>query len=248
MPNKKDDNTKPVYQQILERIEKGKASFNSSDNISEFIENDELPLLVGEVAEAYKEFLKRLIIDVENDANSKGTAKRVAKMYITELMKGRFFPLDEMTSFPNIEDYIDEDGDVCERQIYEGMVLTRVPIQSMCSHHHLLVHGEAFIGVLPESTVLGLSKFARIADWVARRGILQEMVTRDIAELISEISECDHIAVYVEAHHGCCECRGIKIANSKTSTACLLGTFYTDQKAREEFYAQINLSKMGDRR
>ncbi len=180
------------------------------------------------------------IIDVDTDPNSIDTPKRLAKMYVNEIMSGRYNSSPSVTAFPNTI----KDGDE-EEVYYDGMLITRCPITSVCSHHHQPIKGEVFIGILPEKKVLGLSKYSRIVDWVGRRGILQEAATIEICNEIMKVAQCEDVAVYMEATHGCCENRGIKLANSLTQTARLEGCFKDSESVRSEFYSQIQLSKMG---
>ena len=168
------------------------------------------------------------MIDRHNDPNSKGTAKRLAKMYYNEIMGGRYDERPPVTAFPN-----DNDADR-----YTGMIVTRAEIKSMCSHHHQPVKGVAYIGLIPGVKVIGLSKYARIAQWCARRGTLQEELCRQIAEEIQTATGAEDVAVYIQATHGCMENRGVEAHSSLTQTAVLRGQFYNDS-IKKEFYDNI---------
>lgn len=224
----------PVSQKITKRLKDANARFHANDNISKYLDDGDRRLLIDEVATKFQEVLKSLVIDVETDPNSKGTAKRLAKMYINEIMSGRYHDAPEVASFPN-------DGSHGTKP-YAGMLVVRAELKSMCSHHHQPVTGTAYIGVIPSSHVIGLSKYIRIAQHCARRGTLQEELCGDIAEAIMKATRSDNVAVYIEAKHGCCENRGVMSSNSTTQTTVVNGLFYT-QSAREEFFNNIKMQK-----
>lgn len=206
--------------------------FWAGDNISEYITPGERHRLIDEATEAFELVLDRLLIDRENDPNSKGTARRLAKMYFNEIMSGRYDPSPDCTSFPNDSD---------ER--YEGMLVVRSEIRSMCSHHHQPVSGVAYIGIIAANKLIGLSKYSRIAQWCARRGTLQEELANDIAKEISKATGAKDMGVYIQAQHGCCENRGIMAHSSLTQTTVLMGGFRTDPSVKKEFFDNIKLQQ-----
>lgn len=214
---------------IRERIKKANKRFYASDNISEFISEKEKDSLVEELTEKFEGVLDTLVIDRVNDPNSKGTAKRLAKMYINELMAGRYDPMPDVTSFPN-------EG----HERFEGMLVVRAEITSMCSHHHQPVKGVAIIGIIPTGYVIGLSKYARIAQWCARRGTLQEELANQIAKEIMKHTDTENVAVYIEATHGCMENRGVQAHSSLTQTAVVHGLFHNDA-VKSEFFNHVKL-------
>ena len=222
---------KPVSQVIKERIVSANARFHASDNISSFIEQDELPLLVQELQEKFHDVLGSLVIDTTTDPNSKDTAKRLAKMYVYELMSGRYTPKPDATSFPN-------DGP----DRFEGMLVVRAEITSMCSHHHQPVKGVAYIGLIPTGRVIGLSKYVRIAQWCARRGQLQEDLVNQIAKEIMKATDTENVAVYIQATHGCMEHRGVEVHSSLTQTAVVHGLFHNDS-VKAEFYNNVKMQR-----
>lgn len=205
--------------------------FWAGDNISEYVNEKILSELVDEATVAFEGVLDALLIDRENDPNSHGTARRLAKMYFYEIMAGRYSPAPNATAFPN---------DSADR--YDGMLVVRSELKSMCSHHHQPVAGVAYIGVLPGEKVIGLSKYTRIAQWCARRGTLQEELCNDIAREIQKATGTEDVAVYIQATHGCCENRGISAHSSLTQTCVLRGRFY-NTPVREEFFNNINLQQ-----
>jgi len=192
-----------ISEVIRARIEKEGKRFYACDNISNFIKEDEVDLLVDELKEKFQGVLETLVIDTKNDPNSKETAKRLAKMYVYELMAGRYEPAPQITSFPN------EGPDR-----YEGMLVIRVELVSMCSHHHQPVKGVGVIGIIPTGEVIGLSKYARIAQWCARRGTLQEELANHIAKQIVMATDTENVAVHLDMVHGCMENRGVMAHSS----------------------------------
>jgi GTP cyclohydrolase IA len=207
--------------------------FWAGDNISEYITDDHVKeQLIDDAAEAFETVLDRLLIDRENDPNSKGTARRLAKMYFNEVMAGRYESAPDATAFPN---------DSADR--YEGMLVVRSELRSMCSHHHQPVSGVAYIGIIAANKLIGLSKYTRIAQWCARRGTLQEELCNDIAREISKATDSENVAVYVQAVHGCCENRGIMAHSSLTQTTVLKGTFKDDPHTKKEFFDNIKLQQ-----
>ena len=206
--------------------------FWAGDNISEYVTEEHKEKLIAEAAEAFELVLDRLLIDRETDPNSKGTAKRLAKMYFNEVMGGRYDPAPDATAFPN---------DSADR--YEGMLVVRSELRSMCSHHHQPVSGVAYIGIIAANKLIGLSKYTRIAQWCARRGTLQEELCNDIAREISKATDSENVAVYIQAVHGCCENRGIMAHSSLTQTTVLKGAFNTDQSTKKEFFDNIKLQQ-----
>jgi len=223
----------PVSDVIRATMKRNGKRFWAGDNISEYVNNDAVRRqLIDEAAEAFETVLDRLLIDRETDPNSKGTARRLAKMYYTEIMAGRYEPAPDCTAFPN---------DSEDR--YEGMLVVRSELRSMCSHHHQPVSGVAYIGIIAANKLIGLSKYTRIAQWCARRGTLQEELCNDIAREIARATDSEHVAVYIQAVHGCCENRGIMAHSSLTQTTVLKGSFLTDPATKKEFMDNIKLQQ-----
>lgn len=218
-------------EKIIQKLKADNVRFFSNDNISLYLDDKTVEKLIDEVAGNFEKTLRSLIIDVDNDPNAQGTARRLAKMYIKEIMRGRYYPCDNVTAFPN-------DGE----SKYTGMLVVRAEIKSICSHHHQPVQGVAYIGVIAGKRVLGLSKYIRIAQWVARRGTLQEELTTSIANEIQKATQCGDVAVYIEATHGCCENRGVGAHSSLTQTTCLYGQF-KEADVKKEFFDNIMLQK-----
>ena len=221
-----------ISEKIKKRLEAANIRYWANDNISEFIENDEKEKLIDEAVEAFEQVLDSLVIDRNTDPNSKGTARRMAKMYINEIMSGRYEPMPNPSSFPN---YI-EDG-------YEGMLVVRAELSSVCSHHHQPVKGVAYIGIIAGKKLLGLSKYSRIAQWCAKRGTLQEELNVMIANEIQNVTGSDNIGVYIQATHGCCENRGIKAHSSLSQTTVLRGIFKDHPGTKKEFFDNIQLQQ-----
>ena len=226
------DNSLNLSQVIRKRLKDADKRFWAGDNISEFITNKEKDMLVDELTEKFEGVLDSLLIDRHTDPNSIGTARRLAKMYVYEIMAGRYDESPNATSFPN-----DTDGK------YEGMLVVRSELKSMCSHHHQPVSGVAYIGIIAGPKLIGLSKYSRIAQWCARRGTLQEELCMDIAREIESATGSTDVAVYIQATHGCCENRGIMAHSSLTQTTVLHGAFKDDPSVKKEFFDNIKLQQ-----
>ena len=217
---------------VINRLQKDGARYWAGDNISEYIKQGEKQQLIDEAAVAFESVLDTLVIDRHNDPNSMGTAKRLAKMYYNEIMSGRYEPMPPATAFPN---------DSEDR--YEGMLVVRSELKSMCSHHHQPVAGVAYIGIIAADKLIGLSKYTRIAQWCARRGTLQEELATDIAREIMSATASENVGVYIQATHGCCENRGIGAHSSLTQTTVLKGAFHNDPGCKKEFMDNIKLQQ-----
>ena len=217
-------------EQLRNNLKANNKRFWAGDNISEYITPAGKEQLIDEATEAFEAVLDTLLIDRENDPNSHGTARRLAKMYFNEIMAGRYEPAPDATAFPN---------DSEDR--YEGMLVVRSELRSMCSHHHQPVAGVAYIGIIAANKLIGLSKYTRIAQWCARRGTLQEELANDITREISKATGSSNVAVYLEAEHGCCINRGIMAHSSLTQTTVLTGAFRDDSSTKKEFFDNIKL-------
>ena len=226
MPNK--NKVHELYWNVIKK--EGLRAF-SNDNIAGVLTASGKLNLIDEVAEAFEEVLHRLLIDWKNDPNAKGTPKRLAKMYINELLAGRYDERPVATAFPNVG----EDA-------YTGMLVVRSELKSVCSHHHQPVVGTAYIGIIPNGKVIGLSKYTRIAQWVARRGTLQEELTNAIVKELQDATGTEDIAVYIHATHACCENRGIMAHSSLTQTTVLKGRF-NEADVKKEFFDDIALQQ-----
>ena len=221
-----------VSSKIKQRLTDADHRHWAGDNISEYIMDGEHDELIVELTEKFEGVLNSLIIDTVNDPNSQDTGRRLAKMYVTELMSGRYYPAPSATAFPNNSS-----------DPFKGMLVVRSEIKSMCSHHHQPVTGVVYIGILPEDKVIGLSKYTRIAQWCARRGTLQEELCNDITAEIMKATGSKNVGVYIQATHGCCENRGIMAHSSLTQTTVLEGSFNTDPGTKTEFFNNIKLQQ-----
>jgi len=220
-----------ISEKIRKRIDDANGRYYASDNISTFIDEGEKELLIEELTAKFEGVLDSLIIDRHNDPNSAETPKRLAKMYINELMVGRYESSPNITAFPN-------EGDTK----YSGMIVIRAEIKSVCSHHHQPVTGVAYIGIIPAGKVIGLSKYIRIAQWCARRGTLQEELCNHIAEEIMFATKSQNVGVHIGAEHGCCTNRGVMAHSSLTQTTVLNGMFESHD-VKKEFFDNIMLQK-----
>ena len=218
--------------QIKARLQDAGIRYWAGDNISEVLQKGDKEELIDELTGKFEDVLDSLVIDRHNDPNSQDTGRRLAKMYVNELMAGRYDPMPNATAFPNhMEDR------------YTGMLVVRSELKSVCSHHHQPVSGVAYIGIIAADTLIGLSKYTRIAQWCARRGTLQEELAMDIAKEISNATGSKDVGVYIQATHGCCENRGIMAHSSLTQTTVLKGAFSDDHGTKKEFMDNIKLQQ-----
>ena len=218
--------------EIKQKLEEAGIRYWANDNISEVLQKGDKEALIEEAIPAFENVLQKLLIDTKTDPNSIDTARRMAKMYINEIMSGRYDPMPNPSAFPN---YI-ENG-------YEGMLVVRSELTSLCSHHHQTVKGVAYIGIIAGPKLLGLSKYTRIAQWCAMRGTLQEELNVMIANEIQKQTGSGHVGVYVQATHGCCENRGIRAKSSLTQTTVLRGAFKEDPATKKEFIDNVKLQQ-----
>ena len=231
MSNQNDiaDEGVPVSVKIRERLKANRMRFHSNDNIADAIEPGELDTLLDEVAGKMRGVLDSLVIDTENDHNTGDTARRVAKMYIQEVFKGRYLPAPAVTEFPNAE------------HLNELMIVGPIKVRSACSHHFCPVIGEVYIGVMPNehTNVIGLSKYARLAEWIMGRPQIQEEAVVQLADLIQEKTQPDGLAIVMEASHFCMGWRGVKDMDSKMINSVMRGVFLKDLNLRREFLSLI---------
>ncbi len=214
---------------IRERVVAARKRYNANDNIADFIQPGELDLLLDEVTEKMKQVLDSMVIDTEHDHNTHNTARRVAKMYLKEVFKGRYVTVPEITEFPNAE------------HLNELMIVGPITVRSACSHHLCPVIGKIWIGVLPNehTNVIGLSKYARLAEWIMGRPQIQEEAVVQLADLIQRKTQPDGLAIVMEASHFCMGWRGVKDMDSKMINSVMRGVFLKDANLRREFLALI---------
>ncbi len=235
MTNKKTTNMAaqesavPVSRKIRQRIQAANQRFHANDNIAAFIEPGELALLLDEVESKMKQVLESLVIDTEHDHNTSQTARRVAKMYLKEVFQGRYVSAPAVTEFPNAE------------HLNELMIVGPITVRSACSHHFCPIMGQIWIGVLPNenTNVIGLSKYARLAEWVMGRPQIQEEAVVQLADLIQQKTNPDGLAIVMEASHFCMSWRGVKDVNSKMINSVMRGSLLNDANLRREFLSLI---------
>ena len=219
----------PVSVKIRERVEAARKRFHSNDNIAAFIEPGELEQLLDEVEVKMQGVLDSMVIDTTSDHNTNDTARRVAKMYLLEVFKGRYVKQPSITEFPNAE------------HLNELMIVGPITVRSACSHHFCPVIGKVWIGIMPNehTNVIGLSKYARLAEWVMGRPQIQEEAVVQLADLIMEKTQPDGLAIVMEASHYCMAWRGVKDMDAKMINSVMRGVFLKDSALRREFLALI---------
>ncbi len=223
----------PVSVKIRERLQAANKRFHANDNIAEFIEPGELEKLLDEVQEKMQGVLDSMVIDTVHDHNTRATARRVAKMYVNEVFRGRYVHQPAITEFPNAE------------HLNELMIVGPITVRSACSHHLCPVIGKIWVGVLPNknTNVIGLSKYARLVDWIMGRPQIQEEAIIQLADLIMDKTRPDGLAVVMEASHFCMSWRGVREMDSKMLNSVMRGAFLTNSELRREFLSLIAARK-----
>ena len=229
MNSDQPDEGVPVSVKIRERIAAARKRYHANDNIAEFINPGELEAMLEEVTEKMKGVLSSLVIDTDNDHNTADTARRVAKMYLNEVFRGRYVKPPAVTEFPNAG------------HLNELMIVGPITVRSACSHHFCPVIGRVWIGVLPNehTNVIGLSKYARLAEWIMGRPQIQEEAVIQLADLIMELTQPDGLAIVMQASHYCMAWRGVKDMDSKMINSVMRGVFLKDPTLRREFLSLI---------
>jgi GTP cyclohydrolase I len=230
LPVLETDPGTPVSVKIRERLRRARTRFHANDNIARFIEPGELDELKAEVEGRLLDVLNSLVIDTDNDHNTRETARRVARMYLTEVFRGRYHAPPPVTEFPNVEG------------LNELMIVGPITVRSACSHHLCPIIGRVWIGVMPNehSNLIGLSKYARLTDWVMSRPQIQEEAVTRLADLLNERVQPDGLAVVMEADHFCMQWRGVKDTDSKMINSVMRGVFLKDVNLRREFLALVD--------
>ena len=228
-PLNPNDEGRPMSVVIRERVTASKKRYYANDNISDFIQPGDMDKLLDEVEGKMKGVLDSMVIDTEHDHNTNNTARRVAKMYLNEVFKGRYLPAPTITEFPNVG------------HLNELMIVGPIVVRSACSHHFCPVIGKVWIGVLPNehTNVIGLSKYARLAEWVMGRPQIQEEAVVQLADLIQDKTQPDGLAIVMEATHFCMSWRGVKDMDSKMINSVMRGVFLKDMNLRREFLSLI---------
>ena len=223
------ENAALASDRIRARLQRANRRFHANDNISAFVKDGEIDQLRDEVAAKMADVLKSLVIDTENDHNTNETAQRVAKMYLTEIFNGRYTPQPAVTEFPNVE------------HLNELMIVGPIKVRSACSHHLCPIIGRVWIGVMPNehSNLIGLSKYARLTDWIMSRPQIQEEAVTQLANTLQEKVKPDGLAIVMEADHFCMHWRGVKDSESQMTNSLMRGSFLKDANLRREFLSLL---------
>jgi GTP cyclohydrolase I len=232
--NDEEDRELPVSARIRARLNRARQRYHANDNIAAYVLDGEVDALQAEVAEKMGDVLKSLVIDTQSDHNTQDTARRVAKMFLTEIFKGRYQPMPSVTEFPNVE------------QLNELLIVGPITVRSACSHHLCPILGKVWIGIMPNehSSLIGLSKYVRICDWVMSRPQIQEEAVVQLANILQVKVKPDGLAIVIEADHFCMHWRGVKDAESRMTNSVMRGSFLKDPDLRREFLSL--LSKKND--
>jgi GTP cyclohydrolase I len=217
--------------ELRKRMSTIKHKHFANDTIYTYLDPGDVKLIECEVADAFEDVLKALVINTTDDHNTKDTARRVAKMFVHEIFRGRYYPPPEVTAFPNAKQY---------DQIYMSGPMS---INSTCAHHFQAIKGKAYVGIFPGDKVVGLSKFNRIVDWIASRPQIQEEMSEQIADMIEEETGAKGVAVVIKAEHFCMTARGVKEHESEMLTSVLRGMFLRNTSMKNEFFSLLNNMK-----
>lgn len=230
-----DDSALPVSARVRARLQRAKQRYHANDNIAAYIDPSEIDALHEEVASKFQAVLESLVIDTLSDHNTHDTAHRVAKMYLTEVFRGRYEAAPPVTEFPNAE------------RLNELMIVGPITVRSACSHHFCPIIGRLWIGLIPNehSNLIGLSKYSRLANWIMSRPQIQEEAITQIAELLMNKVSPDGLAVVMEADHFCMHWRGVKDSDTKMINSVMRGSFLKDPTLRREFLSLLNLKNRG---
>lgn len=233
IPPDKATEPEPVSTTIRARLQRARRRFNANDNIAAFIEPGEMDALLAEVAGKFQGVLESLVIDTETDHNTQDTARRVAKMYLTEVFRGRYAAAPAVTEFPNAE------------SLNELMIVGPITVRSACSHHFCPIMGRIWIGLMPNehSNLIGLSKYSRLADWVMSRPQIQEEAITQMADVLMDKVRPDGLAIVMEADHFCMHWRGVKDTETKMINSVMRGSFLKNQHLRSEFLSLLQQRK-----
>ncbi|MCM5569068.1 GTP cyclohydrolase I [Burkholderiaceae bacterium FT117] len=226
MPKETDTTSERIRQRLLAAGRR----FHANDNIADFVEPGELEAIQAEVAGHMQQVLKSLVIDVDGDHNTADTAKRVAKMFVREVFAGRYRPMPPVTEFPNVE------------RLSELLIVGPITMRSACSHHLCPILGKVWIGILPreDSHLIGLSKYARLTEWIMNRPQIQEEAVIQLANTLEEKVNPEGLAIVIEADHFCMRWRGVKDADSSMTNSVMRGAFLTNPDLRREFLALLS--------
>ena len=219
----------PASERIRYRLVTADRRFHANDNIAAFVHDGELEQLKVEVSAKMQEVLKALVIDTDSDHNTQETAQRVAKMFVDEVFRGRYQPMPAVTEFPNAE------------RLNELMIVGPIAVRSACSHHLCPIMGRVWIGILPNehSNLIGLSKYARICDWIMSRPQIQEEAVTMLANELQDRVKPDGLALVMEADHFCMHWRGVKDSDSAMVNSLMRGAFLKDPNLRREFLSLL---------
>lgn len=228
-PRNELESARPASERIRQRLLAAGERFHANDNIAAFVREGELAELKAEVAVKMEAVLRALVVDTHNDHNTQDTAKRVAKMFVEEVFRGRYHGKPAITEFPNAE------------RLGELMIVGPITVRSACSHHLVPILGKVWIGLLPneKSNLIGLSKYARLVDWIMSRPQIQEEAVKMLADELETHVRPDGLAIVMDADHLCMQWRGVKDNDAAMMNSVMRGAFLSDANLRREFLSLI---------
>ncbi len=230
LPSEEELASLPASERIRRRLQAAHCPHHANDNIAAHIRDGELAELKAEVQAGMQQVLRSLVIDTDSDHNTNDTAERVARMYVEEVFRGRYVAMPTVTEFPNFS------------RLNELMIVGPITVRSACSHHLCPILGRIWIGVLPNehSNLIGLSKYARVCDWVMSRPQIQEEAVVMLADALQERVKPDGLAIVMEADHFCMHWRGVKDNDTAMTNSVMRGAFLKDANLRREFLSLLS--------
>ncbi|MBN8927454.1 MAG: GTP cyclohydrolase I [Rhodospirillales bacterium] len=211
---------------MMNIIHRLRPSRRANEAVGGALSESERAAMIGAAAGKLAELFDVLHIDHRNDHNTRETPTRVARMFVDEMMQGRFSDPPALTEFDNVEAFD------------QLIVIGPIDVRSTCAHHMMPIYGEAYLGVLPsaDGKVIGLSKYDRIVDHFSGRLQIQEELTKQIGQFIMEKTEPRGVAVRISAVHMCKTHRGVRASHrSRMITSAYFGTLADDPALKEEF-------------
>jgi len=213
-----------------------RANRRANEAVDMPLNSGEETAMIAAASQKIAELLDVLRIDHRNDHNTRDTPGRVAKMYVQELLRGRFSPPPKITDFENAQRYD------------QLIVVGPIEVRSLCAHHLMPIYGSAFIGILPEpdGRIIGLSKYDRIVEHFASRLQIQEELVKQIGNFLVEATQPRGLAVRVSAVHMCKTHRGIRASrNSRMVNTALYGAMQSNQSLKSEFLQECAVLDRG---
>ena len=208
-----------------------------NETVDGFTDRADKALMMAAAAKKLEELFDALHIDHKNDHNMRDTPRRVAKMFVEEILRGRYSPPPKITEFENVERY--------DQLIVTGPI----EVRSMCAHHLMPIYGQAYIGVLPapDGKIIGLSKYDRIVDYFCARLQIQEELVAQIGSYIMDVTKPRGLGVRISAVHMCKTHRGVRASRtSRMVNSAFYGEMLRNPSMKTEFLQECLSLEQGE--